>query len=374
MSFFLLGQGRDSLDLRLISDQVFATKHDAMAELANITAEPDFPHWDADVVVMDLDAGTPVLLVKPRVADVPVETGSVIESTDEAVAQLDDSDEPALDESAEEAVDEFADEPAEEAVQEAAEEATEESVEESAVEIDIAADEATDDSADELETAGVWESPEPETSIADDLVTFDEISDEPDDSLAQAIKRATGALEDEGITAPESIGPAEDIAEVSEATEPVQADTSSDDATDEQPAASWPWAVAAEDASAQPEVEAGQAVDPPAEVAPYVPDPFEDPAIDVGSAGMVSLPAEGDGSDASGPVILGEYGAAGIAGDLVLDEIPASPMSESVAADAEPAKPGMDLENSTCEECVYAETCPNKGELDPKSCGSFQWK
>ena len=33
-----------------------------------------------------------------------------------------------------------------------------------------------------------------------------------------------------------------------------------------------------------------------------------------------------------------------------------------------------DLSELTCEDCVYLNTCPKRGESDPSSCGSFQWR
>ncbi|MDA3936618.1 MAG: hypothetical protein PF636_07130 [Actinomycetota bacterium] len=350
MSFFLLGQGRDSLDLRLISDQVFTSKQDAMAELSSLTADPEFPHWDADVLVMDLEAGTPVLLVKPKAVEVPL------------------APEPEADLASEQEV---------------------ETVDPGSSEAEDVTVEAESD-ADK--TAGVWEAPDPSPSIAADLVTFDEADDSPQDSLAQAIKHATGTLESEGIVAPESIGPG-DIPDVESI--PLESEEESV-AVDIAPAA-WPWAVAQEDAAADPatygalesvEEVAGEPDEEPesveqatdglpsaeSDVIPYVPDPFEEPAIDVGDTGMVSMPSDSPELDIGEPVILGEYGASAITGDLVSDDEPSVPMSESPVGDTLVDVPHMDLESSTCGDCVYAATCPNSGELDPKSCGSFQWK
>lgn len=35
---------------------------------------------------------------------------------------------------------------------------------------------------------------------------------------------------------------------------------------------------------------------------------------------------------------------------------------------------GSDITELTCDDCIYLNTCPKKGESDPTSCGSFQWK
>jgi len=70
MAFFLIGRGPDD-DLRLISPNSFESRQAAMAELSLLSAEPTFAHWDAEVSVMDLDTGAPVLLVRSGVAAVP---------------------------------------------------------------------------------------------------------------------------------------------------------------------------------------------------------------------------------------------------------------------------------------------------------------
>lgn len=35
---------------------------------------------------------------------------------------------------------------------------------------------------------------------------------------------------------------------------------------------------------------------------------------------------------------------------------------------------GSDITELTCDDCIYMNTCPKKGESDPSSCGSFQWR
>ncbi len=46
--------------------------------------------------------------------------------------------------------------------------------------------------------------------------------------------------------------------------------------------------------------------------------------------------------------------------------------------EAEPPMPGYeagesDIDSLSCDECVFAGTCPNKEERTPSACGSFQW-
>jgi hypothetical protein len=56
----------------------------------------------------------------------------------------------------------------------------------------------------------------------------------------------------------------------------------------------------------------------------------------------------------------------------------ASDFIELDAAAEPPAKayePGdVDIEGLSCDDCVCVDTCPNKGEREPTTCGSFQWK
>jgi hypothetical protein len=68
MAFFLIGKGPED-DVRVLSSTLFASRQDAMAELSRLSADPAFPHWDADVLVVDMNAAMPVLLVRPQVAE-----------------------------------------------------------------------------------------------------------------------------------------------------------------------------------------------------------------------------------------------------------------------------------------------------------------
>jgi len=81
MAFFLIGRGPDD-DLRLISPKSFESRQAAMAELSRLSAEPTFAHWDAEVSVMDLDTGAPVLLVRSGVAAAPAAEVPVVAPAD----------------------------------------------------------------------------------------------------------------------------------------------------------------------------------------------------------------------------------------------------------------------------------------------------
>jgi hypothetical protein len=68
MSFFLLGKTPDD-HLQLLSEAGFASRHDALVELSRVTASPGFDGWNLEVMVLDTDQGTPVLLVRPTTSE-----------------------------------------------------------------------------------------------------------------------------------------------------------------------------------------------------------------------------------------------------------------------------------------------------------------
>ena len=70
MGFFLLVRSAEGT-LRLLSEQTFESRQDALAELSRITADPTFDAWDDEVILLDADAGTPVLLLRPAGAETP---------------------------------------------------------------------------------------------------------------------------------------------------------------------------------------------------------------------------------------------------------------------------------------------------------------
>lgn len=347
MGFFLLGKRRDDSGLQLLGDTLFATRQDALDALASIDVPSEL---DSEVYAVDLDMATPVVVVQQR------QTASTPEPTAEEAA-----------------------------------------------------------------------------------LTTETLDEEPAD-LHNALKGAAATLEDEGIVAPDSIGPVDDE---------TPADLPAEDAA-------WPWDSAEgappEDAGGdQGEADLDDAIaqsGPPAE---YVPDPLEEPAVAVGD--MVPT-HEVEDVDSSQPVIMGAYRdgetpAPPEDAPHITDELPAEPAFdgpsraienegarndlETVLADLEIAEPavepapepeetlppesesvpdteepvqevapepapesadllaeagldapvqseagfeagGSDLGELTCDDCVYMNTCPKKGESDPSSCGSFQWK
>ncbi|MDP2232746.1 MAG: hypothetical protein Q8K89_03850 [Actinomycetota bacterium] len=381
MGFFLLGRGRDTGDLRLISSELYSNRADALDALTFMSGEPTFEHRDAEVFVLDLDSGVPILLVSTPAAPV----AAIVEATpDEA---------PAEDEA----------------------ETTPD---------DAPVEEPVDDTAHD---AGVWEAP---SEVVDDTP-----AEEPEGTgLAGALKRATGALESEGIVAPDSIGPAaiEENSELpSVLDQPWLAETDEEDdpstpevpITQAEPEAAWPWDTAADkgtepvaaavfeaeaesepepepiieaepepviEAEAEPEAPAVP-VEPVLEVPAYVPDPFEEPASDPDD--FLKLISTDDSSSAGRTVVMGAYAdesapesvdeaplpAALVDDDNEIDSIladlgPVETPALTAEAAVEPLAAGSPTDGLTCDDCVYVNTCPNQEGLDPATCGNFQWK
>lgn len=414
MSFFLLGRGPEG-ELFLLSDSTHSSRKAAMAHLSSLTSDPDFAYWDAEVLVMDADAGTPVLLMRPAAA----------------------------------ATAEAAEEPTEVVV------TAEEEVGDEAIADEIAAE------AEELEAEAAEEEAEPE-AVAE---TEDEAP-----SLKKALSRTARQMESEGITPPESIGPAEEAEDASqdeqeteqagEEAEPV-AETPGEAEPEAGGEAQWPWDAAAAEATA-PEVvvveeEFGDVVASefvvidegagvltekgsemvtvsfvadevePAEVtevlggveagpeadAEFSLDDLEAPAAE--ASPLVAGVSDED-FDISKPVILdGEEESPGVTESMGMgetDEDAAAPVTEASSDDIsafildlgsvseipemaatepaadlpaeipaeepapEPLAPSKAalLPGVTCDDCVYETTCPNKDGRTPQQCGSFQWK
>jgi nicotinate-nucleotide--dimethylbenzimidazole phosphoribosyltransferase len=64
MPFFLLKRD-DNDGLRLLTPTALPGRQEALAELSRMTSEPGFDAWDGEVLLVDIDAALPVLLVRP---------------------------------------------------------------------------------------------------------------------------------------------------------------------------------------------------------------------------------------------------------------------------------------------------------------------
>lgn len=341
MSFILLRRTTDG-EIHLLSNAAWSGRGDAMAELSRITAAPTFDCWDDEVLLVDMDSGTPILMVRPAAPEPEVEVLPDMADEPEAVEET----EPATANEAE------------------AELESETEVAASDDDAPDAQDAVTDDAVDESPAAD--EDPAtPESSTDDEIDALLEGLDAPEaaptaaPSLKEALARSTARLEAEGIVAPESIGPAPDPSTVDaeDAGEP-------EAVADEAPAA-WPWDTAAEEKK-------------------FDLDAFEESQDECGS--LVRAPGDDETLSFAKPVILGgEY--ADTAPEAAPEPEPeATPAQEADSAGsdfidlgpAEQAAPAPmasdEIQSLTCADCVYDATCPNRGQLLPASCGSFQWK
>jgi hypothetical protein len=294
-----------------------------MAALSLITADATFDRWDDEVLILDLDAGTPVLLVRPATTAAKEEVAAAPEELELAAPEVvTETTEPA----------EAASEPVEDP------------------------DSSTDDDI---------------AALLEDLDAV-EPSQDSAPSLKEALARSAAQLESEGIVAPESVGPAPD-------EDATPADVSDEEAApevEEAPVA-WPWDTGDEKK--------------------FDLDSIEESRDESGS--LVRASGDDEAMSFAKPVILGaEYSATpeqedppveppAPAAEVAEPTEPEAPVAVDPGADssdfidlgaAEPAAPAPmvpeDIAALTCSDCVYDSSCPNRGQLLPASCGSFQWK
>lgn len=312
MSFFLLGQSEDG-DLHLLATTPFESRHDALAELSRLTADPAFSNWDSEVFVIDFETATPVLLVKPSAApdlqaqttpqDVPVaaQNVSVVEPEFETV------------------VEETPGESA--AVFEAPEEPRVEPVADEAIAQAIAGGATVEETA---------------------------VSEAEDTDLRDALLRTTAHMESTGIVAPDSVGPEPSVAETPEVgLESVQAsaegagrgDAVSTDLEGETPA--WPWDVTAPAPESTEEVPEAAAA-PVDDGVAFVLDSLEEPSAD--DADILLGMQQDAALEPSRPVILGAYDEPPL--DLEPASAAAAPSESAVAleGDVEASPPTAEQE------------------------------
>jgi len=427
MAFFLLGRTEDGA-MSLLSGQTFESRQDALAELGRITGDPAFSSWDDEVMLIDLDAATPVLLVRPTAPASEAPTEPLAEGAPEPAAFAAIADEvpvvfPEAVVVAPETVaheDETPEvEPAEEPVEPDAELPGDETEVQDALVPDAEPDAEPEDAAGPVDEL-LDEPVEAPVADVDEPVGVGE-GDEAMDSLRDAIARTTEQMEASGIVAPDSIGAAPELDEVvavdteSEAVEPDLDDTA--DASDAVSPA-WPWSMPPRTTTVP-----SDATEPPSEIdVTFLLEGLEEPSLD-DSGSLITSSIDDASLAASKPMILGAYGddsavtttalleaealeppvfdvapepervesSADESDFIVLDAVPepaeeepiSEPVAPSAADDTETGTaaqtvPATDdllsLSTYTCEECVYVETCPNKDQRRPEDCGSFQWK
>jgi hypothetical protein len=462
MSFFLIGLGPDD-DLRLLSLKPLESRQAAMAELSRLSADPAFDHWDADVTVMDLNTGAPVLLVRPAAAAVPIEPEP--ERTQTGDADVWEADLPSVETVVPPAIalvevkESLADTP--EVIPEAIPEAIEapfweppsvaliEPVGDAAIAEAIVADAeepvadveafAAASVPDEVELVDEPTAlPEPVVEIAPETLA-EPLAELPaldeNDELRAAIVRTTEHMAAEGVVAPESIGPEivalesiesdeaqvvpEDVPPIEVATAAQTASVADDVIELEEPAdvaaapSFWPWnrsaQVDAPESGVAPEVagvydalgssaEAGTESDVEAVLRRPVVTQRSDQEPDLPEAASPREPmsyiseTEPEAPSGESDFILDLDSVESPPEAIAADDTPAEAVSvaatdspvvgeeavhaEAQAPAAEPlTRPDVSpLEDFTCADCVYTDTCPNRDQRLPKDCGSFQWR
>ena len=399
MTFILLIADGDEVEL--LSRQRFSSRGDALEALRGMSEGPEAERIAADeVLIVDLDAAAPVLMI-PAVASPSVDEADAVaaaaptaqEELPEAIGAEPAADaweapvvtsvppeEPLADSLAALAVEGF-DETPDATAAEGDEEpqAAREVIDVAeAVEPDVPRDEP-------VETVStVFEEPI-EAAEADESAGYPEVPavEEPtggegaavpdkDVELAAALQAAAEQFVADGVPEPEPVpAPVAEDRGVEAVGMPLAPDTLSDEVVtvpmseNEVP----PPPAAPEEAMADEIAQAAGAV-------------AEQVAEDAGTRGW---PWELEGrTDARGSAAEEEEPAPADMGDgeaaLALDDAEevAAGAFDAAEPEAEPAiayEPGaVDMQAYTCDDCVYEETCPKKGEQSPAECGSFQWR
>jgi hypothetical protein len=464
MSFFLIGLGPDD-DLRLLSPKPLESRQAAMAELSRLSADPAFDHWDADVTVMDLNTGAPVLLVRPAAAALPIEPEPVAQTGDadaweadlpsgetvvvpaialveveESLADASDAIPEVVPDAVPDAIEApFWEPPSVALIEPVGDAAIAEAIvadaEEPTADVEAFTVAAVPDEVELVDEPTAL--PEPIVEIAPEALAepLDELPPLDDnDELRAAIMRTTEHMAAEGVVAPESIG-AEIVAlesiesdeaqvvpedvpavEIAVAAETASATDRVLDLEEPEPVTAapsfWPWNRSSQvdepESGVAPEVagvydaldsslEAGAESDVEAVLRRPVVAPQSDQASDVPEAASPREPMSNiPEADAEAPTAESDFildldsvesqpeavaasgasteGAAVAAESPVVDEEPA--LAEAQAPAAEPlTRPDVSpLEDFTCDDCVYTDTCPNRDQRLPKDCGSFQWR
>jgi len=334
MGFFLLR--RDGDVVTLIVSTMFGSRQEALAEVSRASAEGAL-HAD-EIFVIDLDAATPVLIVSPP----PLPVESAIPAAEEPVIE----------------------------------------------ESPLTGDAPDEDAAAEIAAAPIVEV---EEAIAAAVLADAEESlpPQPKDEEASEDEPEVSELQSAPIES-EELETAVEVEQAEEADETPEPVTEESGAQDEQPESSevpqpepdpepaaqaWPWEA----------VPAPVQNDDPVAVTPAVADEASGGEAD-DEVADVDEPVEGESADAMPEEVSGlladleELAPAPSEADddeqrseSEEDMDASEPEDESIVPKAYEAG-GSDITTLTCDDCIYLNTCPKKGESDPTSCGSFQWK
>jgi hypothetical protein len=358
MGFFLLR--RDGDVVTLIAPTVFGSRQEALDEVTRVSSEGVL---DADeIFVIDLDAATPVIILAPP--SPPVES------------EIPTAEEPDIEESP------------------------------------LTGAAPDEDAAAEIAAAPIVEVEEAIAAAvladAEESLPLQPQDEESPAEEPEAPEPGSAPIESEEIEPPMELERAEDA---DETPEPV---TEESGAQDEQPESSgdpepepepepaaqaWPWeAVPAPSENADlvavtpvetDEATAEEGGDEVADDQAAAEDESAGEAEPVGEEPQdadVEESVEGENADALPEEVSGLLAdleeLAPTPSDADDEEQPSETEGETEASEPEDesAVPkayeagGSDITTLTCDDCIYLNTCPKKGESDPTSCGSFQWR
>jgi hypothetical protein len=364
----------------LASQQVHGDATEATRELARLFGDGTLDA-SAAYYTVDMDTAVPVIVLAPppmAAAAAPPAVEPMDEPFASGVAE-----EPAA-ESAEVSPWVIADEPAVEAEPE------------SAPAVDAPVEAPLQSAAPETAAQWPWDLPVvvPEGIDASSPEAADEPASPPDES--PAVEELEVPPVPDEVEAPAVVQVAEEAP--ADEQEPPIAEAAAEpdvEVSDDQPLpVAEPHGVLEADAVLEPVADPVSAEEPVAEEAPSFTVPVDAAETDAPAVGASEsdTPAASDPLDAFRVVTGGGYPEPGTEPEAEVAEVPvdalavtephgvleAAAAAEAVAdppADDRVYEPGaLNMNEYTCDDCVYVNTCPNQHQKRPAECGSFQWR
>lgn len=320
MKLVLVSSDPSSGELRLISGRSYEGRDEAFTELRRALASGEVDS-SRDLYLLDLDASSPVVIMAAPVEAAPPVAEPVEETFAAAVVEQSAQDTRVAEQppTAVEAAaagpeepwpEELPTPPSAEAVVDVPE-GTEVAIAPSP-EAAMVADEEPTLTSLPAEVADAGPAPSLETAAGPGIATL------PEDPMLAAL---TSALETDPTATEEPAAAEEPVIPA--------------------PTLQWPWEAAVQDESV------ASAVEPAAPDIAMEPEAAEPSGVMEPAGAMGMSGSAGAAEGVEGPADSGEHGY----------------------------EPGaLNMNEYTCDDCVYANTCPNKDQKAPAACGSFQWR
>lgn len=386
MAFFVVLRRADAA-LSIPLPEAFPTREAAISALSAASSSGSIV-LDGEVFIADLGTAVPVLIMQPaaaasapaeveapEIAEPPAEEPGILDEVEAEAAYAEYSplegltDESTLAAALKRAATSLEDEGivAPDSIESAPEEAAAEAAESAAPE-----SESAEQPEPAAEQSWPWANVEAYTGPEGDAADDDQVSEESseaDEPLAEATPPAEDGAIAEAVAEP--LGVAEDVEPQIAGDLYELADTSAAPIADDAPIiTSAP--LAGEEAYVPRPVILGDYADAPATVieepepSPELEEPEEPaPASELVHASGQDLEVE----EALEP----EEPTLGEPSDDAGDDLSAL-VAEATAMGGYEAAGELNLAEYTCQDCVYANTCPKVGEASPADCGSFQWR